>query len=99
MNLELIAGNKQLKKVDKSRLKELLQITLHDLEQSDFTEPELQARLNKLLEQTNEKPAVLFSIIRVATTWAAASPALAGALAVLGRQTVLARINNAISIL
>lgn len=99
VNLELIAGNKQLKKVDKSRLKELLQITLHDLEQSDFTEPELQARLNKLLEQTNEKPAVLFSIIRVATTWAAASPALAGALAVLGRQTVLARINNAISIL
>lgn len=96
VNLELILGNKQLKKVEKSRLKELLKITSDELEQSDFTESDLQNRLNKLLEQTNEKPAVLFSIIRVATTWAPASPALSGTLAVLGKETSLNRLKDSV---
>lgn len=99
VNLELISSNKQLKKVDKARLKELLQITLQELEQSDFSETDLQNRLNELLEQTNEKPAVLFSIIRIAITWAPASPALAGTLAVLGKETSLDRILAAIEAL
>jgi len=97
VNLDLVSSNKQLKKVERSRLKELLEITLTDLEQSDFTSDDLQKRLNKLLEQTNEKPAVLFSIIRIATTWSPASPALADTLAVLGKVKSLERIKVAIN--
>ncbi len=96
VNLDLISHNKQLKKVEKTRLKELLRISLSELEQSDFTITDIQARLNRLLEQTNEKPAVLFSIIRIATTWAPASPALADTLAVLGKETSLMRIKTSI---
>ncbi len=92
----LIENNKQLKKVEKSRLKELLQITLNDLQESDFTPEEIQNRLNHLLEQTAEKPAILFSIIRIATTWAPASPALADTLAVLGKEVVLARLEKSL---
>lgn len=97
VNLELITSNKQLKKIEEPRLKELLEITLKNLEQSDFTPENVQEHLNNLLEQTNEKPAILFSIIRVATTWSPASPALAGTLAVLGKETSLKRLQNAIN--
>lgn len=92
----LIENNKQLKKVDKSRLKELLQISLNDLQESDFTSEDIQNRLNHLLEQTAEKPAILFSIIRIATTWAPASPALADTLAVLGKDVVLMRLEKSL---
>lgn len=95
-NLELINTNKQLKKVDKNRLKQLLQLSLATLEQSDFSADDLQTRLNQLLEETGEKPAVLFSIIRLATTWAPASPQLNQSLAVLGKTVVLQRIEQAI---
>jgi glutamyl-tRNA synthetase len=98
-NLDLITANKQLKKIEKKRLKELLQISLSELEQSDFSEQDIQNRLNRLLEQTAEKPAVLFSIIRIAITWAPASPALAGTLAVLGKQSSLNRIENSLGLL
>lgn len=95
-NLELIDGNKQLKKVEKSRLKELLELSLKSFEQSDFTSDDLQVRLNNLLDETGEKPAVLFGIIRVATTWAAASPQLNDSLAVLGKEKSLNRLKKAI---
>lgn len=92
----LIENNKQLKKVERSRLKELLHISLKDLQGSDFTSEDLQNRLNHLLEQTAEKPAVLFSIIRIATTWAPASPALADTLAVLGKEVTLMRLEKSL---
>lgn len=98
-NLELIDQNKQLKKVEKSRLKELLQLSLASLEESDFSADDLQNRLNQLLEQTGEKPAVLFSIIRIATTWAPASPQLNQSLSVLGKDRVISRITTSIDIL
>ena len=45
----------------------------------------LRQRLNKLLESLNQKPVVLFSLIRIATTQVPASPALADTLAVIGK--------------
>ncbi|MCX6725347.1 MAG: glutamate--tRNA ligase, partial [Candidatus Saccharibacteria bacterium] len=53
--------------------------------------------LNKLLETTGEKPGILFSLIRIATTWAPASPGLADTLSVLGKETTLRRISASIS--
>ena len=91
-NLELITTNKQLKKVDASRLVELLETSRQALDASDFTAEALQQMLNQLLEATGEKPAVVFGLIRIATTWAPASPQLNESLAVLGKSTVMQRI-------
>lgn len=98
-NLELITGNKQLKKLETVRIKELLEVSKQELTTSEFTPEALQETLNKLLEQTGEKPAVIFSLIRIATTWAPASPQLNTSLAVLGKETVLRRMTSAINAL
>lgn len=92
----LIDKNKQLKKVEKTELKRLLTLAKQSLEQSNFSIEDIQDRLNKLLAETAQKPAILFSIIRVATTWAPASPSLAETLSVLGKVLVLKRIDTAI---
>lgn len=96
IDMNLIENSKQLKKIEKSRLKELLELAKNSLEDSDFSEEDLQNRLNKLLEETGEKPAVLFSIIRIATTWAPSSPQLNQTLAVLGKEKTLQRIKPSI---
>lgn len=93
INLDLIDNNKQLKKFTHAELKDLLERAKTSLEQSNFSVADLTDRLNKLLEQTGQKPAVLFSLIRVATTQAPASPSLADTLAVLGKDISLRRIS------
>lgn len=93
VNPELISGNKQLKKFEASELKALLEQAKASLEQSDFSADDLTSRLNNLLETTGQKPGVLFSLIRIATTQAPASPGLAETLAVLGKETALRRID------
>jgi glutamyl-tRNA synthetase len=93
VNMELIDGNKQLKKFEHSALKELLEQSRTAIEQSNFSVDDLSTKLNNLLEQTGQKPGVLFSLIRIATTQAPASPALAESMAVLGRECVLRRID------
>jgi len=98
-DLELITSNKQLKKLDNDRIKELLERSKQCLGQSNFTHEDIQERLNQLLDQTGEKPAVVFSLIRIATTWAPASPQLNTSLAVLGKQTTLSRIQKTIDLL
>lgn len=90
----LIAEHKQLKKLSNAVLKSLLESAKTSLEASDFTETDLTDRLNDLLEQSGQKPAVLFSLIRIATTQAPASPALAGSMATLGKERSLKRIEN-----
>lgn len=88
----LISGHKQLKKYAPEQLKALLEQVNSSLTDSDFTPADLQDRLNALLEQTGEKPAVLFSLIRIASTQAPASPGLADTLHVLGKTTSLRRL-------
>jgi glutamyl-tRNA synthetase len=90
---KLITEHKQLKKLDKSELKDLLEQAKTALEASDFSASDLTERLNKLLEQTGQKPAVLFSLVRIATTQAPASPGLADTLAVLGKERSLKRLD------
>lgn len=92
VNPELISKNKQLKKLSKEELKTLLEKANKTLEESNFSLEDLAGRLNKLLEETAQKPAVLFSLIRIATTQAPASPGLAETLEVLGKETTLRRI-------
>jgi glutamyl-tRNA synthetase len=99
VNMELIDGNKQLKKFNRAELKKLLEAAKESLEQSDFSVEDLTERLNNLLETTGQKPGVLFSLIRVATTWAPASPGLADTLAVLGKERALARLATTLTAL
>jgi len=94
VNMELIDDNKQLKKFEHAELKSLLEQAKEQIAASDFTTEDLTTRLNQLLETTGQKPGVLFSLIRIATTQAPASPGLADTMHVLGRETVLRRINQ-----
>lgn len=99
VNPELISGHKQLKKLAEAELKNLLEQAKTFLEASDFTVEDLTNRLNELLERTGQKPAVLFSLIRIATTQAPASPGLADTLAVLGKKRSLERLETQLSAL
>lgn len=92
---ELISSHKQLKKMDKTELKILLEKSMSILEHSDFSQTDLTDKLNELLEKTEQKPAVLFSLIRIAITQAPASPRLADTLSVLGRARSMERIKTA----
>ena len=90
----LISAHKQLKNIDKSELKSWIKMAQVSFEESDFTPSDLQARLNGLLDITGQKPVVLFSLIRIATTQAPASPNLADSMSVLGREVTLRRIEQ-----
>jgi glutamyl/glutaminyl-tRNA synthetase len=72
----------------------MLTVSREVLGQSDFIQADLEQRLNQLLATLNQKPVILFSLIRIATTQAPASPALADTLAVLGKETVIRRIDT-----
>lgn len=99
MNPELISGHKQLKKIASEDLATLLQAVVAELEPSDFSVEDLTNRLNGLLTLTHTKPAVLFSLIRIAATQAPASPGLAETLHVLGKETSMQRIQKQLAAL
>ena len=94
----LISGNKQLKKLTDETRRDLLQQS-HDrlAALTDWSSESIQQCLNSLLEQTEQKPGILFSLIRIVTTWAPFSPQLNDTLVLIGRERTLARINNYLS--
>lgn len=96
-DLELITSNKQLKKLPPAEVASLLSAA-HDALTSleDWTPDAIQHCLNQLLETTGQKPGILFSLIRIATTWAPFSPQLNDTLALLGRDRTLARLHHAL---
>jgi glutamyl-tRNA synthetase len=93
----MVKENKFLSSLDNSEIKNLLNEALGALEKTDFTDENLESTLNNLLESTNQKPAVLFSLIRIVVSWAPFSPALNQTLRVIGKEETLARINTAIN--
>jgi len=93
----MIEGNKQLVALGNDGIRELLTQAKAALSTSDYTPEALQNALNGLLETTGQKPGILFSLIRLAVSWAPFSPALNETLAVLGPDTVLARLENSLS--
>lgn len=97
VNMTLIGDNKYLGKLDRSELKKLLHAARTELAASDFTTDDLSQRLNELLESNQTKPGILFSLVRIATTQAPASPSLAETLAVIGKEISLRRIDATIA--
>lgn len=95
----LISGHKQLKKLTGQELHDLLARSRSVLADSDFSLDDLNQRLNDVLQSSGQKPAVLFSLIRIATTQSPASPGLAETLHVLGKERSLARIDSTLATL
>lgn len=91
-----IDGNKQLAKLGKDEVLSLLTQSRDAFADAAFDAESLQATLNTLLETTGQKPGILFSLIRLSVSWAPFSPALNDTLAVLGKETVLRRIDTAL---
>lgn len=96
---EMLTSNKQLKKLTNTDIRRLLEQTITTLQGSDFTSDANQAALNTLLETTGQKPGILFSLIRLAVSWAPFSPALPDTLAVLGKEKTLRRLETALATL
>lgn len=97
---DLLTSNKQLRKLSPTEQAELLRAAADKLNQLTDWQPEpIQVALNQLLEDTDQKPGVLFSLIRIAITWAPFSPELDKSLALLGRDTSLVRLDSAIDFL
>jgi glutamyl-tRNA synthetase len=93
-NDALISENKQLNKLSSDEIAHLLHIVKNEFEKIDDWTPEtIQECLNQLLEITGQKPGILFSLIRIVTTWAPFSPQLNDTLAMLGKQKTLERLN------
>lgn len=98
IDLEMITGNKFLKKFSEDELSDMLMLASRKLEkipESDWNADNLQAALNELLEETGKKPAELFSVIRIALSFAPFSPALHLTMNVLGKNLTLSRLQSA----
>ncbi len=94
VNLEMLTKNKFLNKLSEAELESLLKITISKLSQLEKWDADsLQTALNELLSETEKKPAELFSLIRIALSFAPFSPALNLTLETLGREKSLARLN------
>ncbi|MDO4507822.1 MAG: glutamate--tRNA ligase [Candidatus Saccharibacteria bacterium] len=94
VDIEMVTGNKFLKKMSEAEIEGLLKKVVERLSAvEDWNADNLQEALNELLTKTEKKPAELFSLIRIAISFAPFSPALNLTLEVLGRETSLARLN------
>lgn len=94
INVELLMGNKFLKKMSEAEIEGLLKTVITKLTAvSEWNADNLRVALNELLAETEKKPAELFSLIRIAVSFAPFSPALNLTLEVLGREISLARLN------
>lgn len=91
-NQALISDNKQLRSLPADETNQLLIATRTALSSTEWNAEAIQETLNRLLEQTGQKPGVLFSLIRIATTWAPFSPQLDQTLTLLGKDTSLKRL-------
>lgn len=91
----MISDNKYLSNLTKDEIKSLLEISREELENNSFKIQDLTESLNKLLEETGQKPAILFSLIRLSVSWAPFSPSLDETLSTLGKEKVIARLDKA----
>ena len=98
LDIDMLVNNKFLKKLSQSELESLLKEAIAKLEGlKSWDADTLQNALNELLAETDKKPAELFSLIRIALSFAPFSPALNLTMEVLGRETSLSRLNKVAS--
>ncbi|MBQ2659482.1 glutamate--tRNA ligase [Candidatus Saccharibacteria bacterium] len=94
IDMKMVMENKFLKKMSEAEIEELLKKVISKLaEVPEWNAEKLQEALNALLSETGKKPAELFSLIRIAISFAPFSPALNLTMETLGKETSLARLN------
>ena len=94
IDIPMLTENKFVKKLSEAEIEDLLKKTVARLtEVEDWNADNLQEVLNELLAESDRKPAELFSLIRIAVSFAPFSPALNLTLEVLGKDVALARLN------
>lgn len=94
IDLSLITGNKQLKKLTQDEQRTLITQAKNVLSECEWNSEAIQQALNSLLDATGQKPGILFSLIRIANTWAPFSPQLNDTLDLLGKEVVLSRLDR-----
>lgn len=100
IDLNMLTTNKFLKHFSKTELINLLETAYQTLlELKTWDANSIQATLNSLLISTNTRPAELFSLIRIAISFAPFSPALHLTLHVLDRTRSLSRLKSVIKAL
>lgn len=96
IDIDMLKDNKFLKKFSETELEEMLKQSIAGLLTLDnWSAENLQMCLNDLLVKLDKKPAELFSLLRIAVSFAPFSPALNLTLETLGKDVVLARLNAA----
>ena len=94
IDLDFLINNKFIKKMSEAEIEDLIKTAVQKLSKVDSWDADsLQQALNGLLVETGKKPAELFSLIRIAISFAPFSPALNLTMEVTGRETTLARLN------
>jgi glutamyl-tRNA synthetase len=100
VDVAMMVENKFLAKFGEVEISQMLQVSREKLVQVlDWDDESLQAVLNELLAETGRKPGELFSLIRIAVSFASFSPALSQTLRVLGREVAVERLGRAIAAL
>ena len=95
MDKSLISGNKQLGKLGQDELVSILKESIKVLDNIEvFNADNIQTALNNMLVLLNQKPIVLFSLIRISTTWAEYSPELPSSLEILGKPKTIERLKT-----
>lgn len=91
-NLELL-DNKQLKKVSDEEKFDILKVAKANLDSvQNWNTENIQQALNKTLDDTGQKAGIVFSLVRIYTTWAPFSPQLPETLELLGKENTLDRL-------
>ena len=94
IDIDTLVNNKFVKKLSEAEIEDLLKLTIAKLTNlKEWNADNIQIILNELLTETGKKPAELFSLIRIAISFAPFSPALNLTMDVLGRDITLARLN------
>ena len=94
IDIDMLVNNKFVKKLSEAEIEDLLKLTIAKLtDLKEWSADNIQIILNELLTETGKKPAELFSLIRIAISFAPFSPALNLTMDVLGRDITLARLN------
>lgn len=98
IDMDMLTTNKALKKLSEKELCDILSLAADGLaELNEWSAEILQNKLNELLEQSAQKPAVFFGLVRLSVSFAPFSPALHDTLSVLGREKTLARLHAVIT--
>ena len=93
IDMTMIKDNKFIKKIEEAEQKQILETSIKKLSGiNDWNANTLQDTLNELLAETGRKPAELFSLLRIAVSFAPFSPALNLTFEVIGKEKTINRL-------